>query len=1023
MGKQMKRLKEIISLLMVFLIILTGMPWGVMKVEATGDADSKKEYNILVWSPAPVPDLRQQFDSLCKIYEELSTEEMTIHLVKQYTGTENAPNHFKGTEVLAQEYDLIFILMSMVELNENDIEVFRQYLKAGGRIVMHGEWNGNSSSVKTDNRIGNENLTKAAQALGTNFTITDKNWMKPLVADINTDANLIGGTALAEPGTITFDAFAEIDFAKPAEVIASYEGAAGIVDQAVEKGRITVFSDCNFYYTHRNDAVNDLFIRILTNSVENMDITEDGGDPNESFGIVHEWNYSVSDNVITATCSYEDCEYKTTGVTLTLNAETPFVYSGVSYNGVSVENNITPVTKEAAGEVSYYNADVSGNTIGEPLSLPPINAGTYIATIPLAGETAKAVFEIVPKELTEIMVDVSPISLSHNNLEQGPIITVTDGAFSLNPGVDYEVSGDIRATDVDEYEVTIEGKGNYTGSVLKTWNIVDESAPIGSIEVAENKWTKFLDSITFELFFKETQSVTITAKDEGSGVDKVIYHLSDTELTKDEVEALSGDEWIEMEMVNGSGTFDIYPDDKYIVYAKITNKVGNVTYLSSDGIVLDAKAPIISGIEEEKIYCESITFTVSDNYLDSVNVDGKIVDADESEQYVITADDKEHTVLATDKAGNSTTVVITVNNGHTASDVVEENRKEATCITEGSYEEVVTCIICEEELSRTDKVIEMTGHKYGEPVFAWSDDYSSAKATFTCEKDETHVEIIDAIVTSEVTKEATQVEKGQITYTATVEKEGMAYTDQKVKETEMLQPEPKPEPEPELKPEPEPSQDVEVPPEEVEKVELILNEKLKVDQTGKKIKITWGKITERNAAWTNVTGADGYDVYVQYCGKKYKKKPTKTVGANVNAITVTRLNGKKLDLKKNYKIYVEAFKYVDGQKVKLGKTVYAHIVGKNNATYTNAKKVKVKKSKYTLTVGKTAKIKASTVLVDKNKKQLTNAHTTEFRYATSDKNVATVSKKGKIKAVGKGKCTIYVYARNGHAKKVTVTVK
>ena len=107
----------------------------------------------------------------------------------------------------------------------------------------------------------------------------------------------------------------------------------------------------------------------------------------------------------------------------------------------------------------------------------------------------------------------------------------------------------------------------------------------------------------------------------------------------------------------------------------------------------------------------------------------------------------------------------------------------------------------------------------------------------------------------------------------------------------------------------------------------------------------------------------------------------------------------------------------------MGKTITAHIVGKNNTRYTNVKSVKVKKSSYSLKIGRTATIKAKTVLVSKNKNQLTNAHAKEFRYATSNKKVAIVSEKGKITAVGKGTCVVYVYARNGYAKAVKVTVK
>ena len=201
---------------------------------------------------------------------------------------------------------------------------------------------------------------------------------------------------------------------------------------------------------------------------------------------------------------------------------------------------------------------------------------------------------------------------------------------------------------------------------------------------------------------------------------------------------------------------------------------------------------------------------------------------------------------------------------------------------------------------------------------------------------------------------------------------------------------------------------------EQEKNELVLNAKLKVSQTGSNINVQWGK----------VAAADGYSVYVQYCGKKFTSASLNAVNnGKVTKITVKKVNGKKLDLKKNYKVYVLAYKLVNGKKVTLGKTITAHIVGKNNTRYTNVKSVKVKKSSYSLKIGRTATIKAKTILVSKNKKQLTNAHAKEFRYATSNKKVAIVSAKGKITAVGKGICVVYVYARNGYAKAVKVTVK
>nr|MCR5792420.1 Ig-like domain-containing protein [Lachnospiraceae bacterium] len=194
---------------------------------------------------------------------------------------------------------------------------------------------------------------------------------------------------------------------------------------------------------------------------------------------------------------------------------------------------------------------------------------------------------------------------------------------------------------------------------------------------------------------------------------------------------------------------------------------------------------------------------------------------------------------------------------------------------------------------------------------------------------------------------------------------------------------------------------------------ISLNAGLKISQTGSIINISWGKDNE----------ADGYDIYVAYCGKSFGKPITTVNKKTVTSVRVGKIGGKKINLRKNFKMYVASYKLVNGKKKILAKTIEGHVVGRKNATYTNAKKITLSKSKYSIAVGKTAKIKAKTVLVDKKKKQLSNAHAKEFRYASTDKRIATVDGKGKIKGITKGTCYIYVYARNGYAKRAKVTVK
>ena len=193
---------------------------------------------------------------------------------------------------------------------------------------------------------------------------------------------------------------------------------------------------------------------------------------------------------------------------------------------------------------------------------------------------------------------------------------------------------------------------------------------------------------------------------------------------------------------------------------------------------------------------------------------------------------------------------------------------------------------------------------------------------------------------------------------------------------------------------------------------ISINAGLKVSQSGKKVTVKWGKVSK----------ADRYVVYASYCGPD-KCTKIKALSGSKTSMTFTKLNGSKLNLKKNVKVYVVAYRKVNGKETKLARSITAHIVGTKNTKYTNVKKIKLSKSKYTLKVNKTATIKAKIVLVDKKKKQLSDSHAPEFRYASSNTKVATVNKNGKITAVKKGTCYIYVYAKNGYAKKVKVTVK
>ena len=131
------------------------------------------------------------------------------------------------------------------------------------------------------------------------------------------------------------------------------------------------------------------------------------------------------------------------------------------------------------------------------------------------------------------------------------------------------------------------------------------------------------------------------------------------------------------------------------------------------------------------------------------------------------------TASATFTCANDTTHVETVNAA-----VTNEVTTEATCKADGvrTYTAKVT-FEGEEYTDTKTEVIPATGHAYGAPVWKWNDDFT-ASATFTCDNDASHVEKVDATVSSEVTEGSCEV-GGTRTYTAKVTFEGKEYTDTK----------------------------------------------------------------------------------------------------------------------------------------------------------------------------------------------------------------------------------------------------
>ena len=235
----------------------------------------------------------------------------------------------------------------------------------------------------------------------------------------------------------------------------------------------------------------------------------------------------------------------------------------------------------------------------------------------------------------------------------------------------------------------------------------DTEKPTGEIIIGTNKWNEFLNELTFGIFFKNTQEVTINAVD-NSGVVFVSYLVTDKELSEAELNSLVFRAYEE--------PFCIDPNGEYIIYVMLVDENINITYLRSDRLTLDNIQPVISGIENGKTYCEAQTVTVDEKYVDTVTVNGTAVTLDADGGFVLPPTNGEQKIVVTDKAGNNAEMTVTVNNGHTFGEWVSDNDGKHTrkCTVDG-------CDVFETEncsggnATCTEKAVcDVCGKAYGE---------------------------------------------------------------------------------------------------------------------------------------------------------------------------------------------------------------------------------------------------------------------------------------------------------------------
>ena len=191
-------------------------------------------------------------------------------------------------------------------------------------------------------------------------------------------------------------------------------------------------------------------------------------------------------------------------------------------------------------------------------------------------------------------------------------------------------------------------------TITARWKDIEK--PTGEIIIGTDKWQEFLNELTSGLFFKDTQEVTINAAD-NSGIVFASYLVTDQDLSQEELVSLVYRAYDE--------PFRIEPNGEYIVYVMLVDASLNITYLRSDRLTIDNVQPVISGVENGKTYCGARTVTITEKYIDTVTVNGTAVELDESDSFRLAPANGGQKIIVADKAGNTTEMTVTVNDGHT----------------------------------------------------------------------------------------------------------------------------------------------------------------------------------------------------------------------------------------------------------------------------------------------------------------------------------------------------------------------
>ena len=324
---------------------------------------------------------------------------------------------------------------------------------------------------------------------------------------------------------------------------------------------------------------------------------------------------------------------------ITLLNGTPTFHSVNVANGIGITFTDFTLSGDADVLKNYTLTQPTGVTANITNGWNPVKDTEYTASIPNAKGWLKEDLTVTAKDGYELSLTNTADGTWKNTL----IGAVESADSSLKFYVRNKTTGAISE------QVTV---------AYKLDKNTETTGTTGKVEfVGRSSWQTFVNHITFGLFYKDEVTVKAEADDGLSGVASIEYAVSDKAMSLEEVMAIT--DWTAMP-IDGVGV-TVEDEKTFVYFIRITDKAGNVTYISTDGAEYDTTCPAIGGIENGSIYHTTQVITVTDKNFESITVNGEPATLDSEGKLALNGNlETTYAIRAMDKAGNVTEYTVTM---------------------------------------------------------------------------------------------------------------------------------------------------------------------------------------------------------------------------------------------------------------------------------------------------------------------------------------------------------------------------